>query len=74
MVREISIEGMFVELSEPLWIGARFAAQMALDKPVDLDCVVCRVEPRRGMGLTFAASQESGRAAISSLLKRLAEG
>lgn len=74
VVREISIEGMFVELEAPLWIGARFAAQMALDRPVDLDCVVCRVEPRRGMAVTFVAAQESGRTAISSLLQRLAEG
>jgi hypothetical protein len=74
VVRDISIDGLFVELPEPLWIGARFAAQMALDKPVSLDCVVRRVEPRRGMAVSFVAAQESGRATISSLLQRLAEG
>ena len=69
---QISDEGMFVEMDSPLWVGAQFAAQLALDEPVTLDCVVCRVEPRRGMALTYTASQENSRAAVSSLLKRLA--
>ena len=73
-VKEISAGGMFVELEAPLWIGARFAAQLALDKPVALDCVVCRVEPHRGMAVTFAASPEVGRARITVLLQRLAAG
>jgi hypothetical protein len=73
-VREISNAGMFVELEGPLWIGARFAAILALDQPVVLDCVVCRVEPHRGMALTFAVSQEAGRAAMTRLLERLAIG
>jgi hypothetical protein len=73
-VKEISAAGMFVELEAPLWIGARFAARLGLDQPVDVDCVVCRVEPRRGMALTFEAAQESGRAAVTSLLERLAAG
>jgi hypothetical protein len=71
-VREISAEGMFVELEAPLWIGARFAARVKLEPPVTLDCVVCRVEPRRGMAVTFASTQESGRARIELLLQRLA--
>ena len=73
-VKEISNTGMFVELEDPLWVGARFAGILALDQPVVLDCVVCRVEPQRGMGLTFAASQEAGRAAVTRMLERLAVG
>ena len=73
-VKEISAEGMFVELDGPLWIGARFAARLAIlaGEPVVVDCVVRRVVPRSGMGLTFTASQESGRVAVSTLIKRLA--
>ena len=72
-VKQISAEGIFVEVSGPLWVGASFAAQLMVDEAVAVDCVVRRVEPRRGMGLTFAASQTTGRAAIASLIKRLAE-
>jgi len=71
-VKDISAEGMFVEISAPLWVGARFAAQLALDESVSLDCAVRRVEPHRGMALTYTAVQESGRSAISLLLNRLA--
>jgi hypothetical protein len=73
-VKEVSNTGMFVELEDPLWIGASFAAVAALDQPVVLDCVVRRVEPHRGMGLSFAVSQEAGRAAVTRLLERLAVG
>jgi hypothetical protein len=72
-VRQISAEGMFVEVSGPLWVGARFAAQLTTDEAVAVDCVVRRVEPRRGMGLTYAPSQTTGRAVIASLIKRLAD-
>jgi hypothetical protein len=73
-VKEVSNTGMFVELEDPLWIGASFAATAALDQPVVLDCVVRRVEPQRGMGLSFAVSQETGRAVVTQLLERLAVG
>jgi hypothetical protein len=57
-----------------LWVGARFSAQLAIvsGEPVAIDCEVRRIEPRRGMGLTFTPSQESGRMAISSFIRQLA--
>jgi len=69
-VREISTEAMFVELDPPLWINAKFAALLELPVPVKLECVVRRVEPRRGMALSFSSS-EPGRLAIASLLETL---
>ncbi len=69
-VREISPEAIFVELDPPLWIGAKFAALLELDRPVSLECVVRRVDPRRGMALTFTAG-ESGRVAIAALVGTL---
>ena len=69
-VREISTEAIFVELDPPLWIGAKFVALLELAEPVKLECVVQRVEPRRGMALSFS-SGEPGRAAIASLLETL---
>ena len=72
VVKEISADGMFVELESPLWIGARFAARLNLEQPVSLDCVVCRVEPHRGMALTFAAP--SGVGALSRYAVAAAAG
>ena len=71
-VKDISPGGMFIALQSPLWVGARFAAQLSLEKPVTVDCVVRRVEPRRGMGATFLALHDSGQAAVKSALERLA--
>lgn len=69
-VKEISAEAIFVELELPLWIGAKFAASLVLNEPVRLECVVKRVEPRRGMALSFS-SGEPEQAAIAMLLATL---
>lgn len=69
-VREISTEAIFVELDPPLWIGAKFAAHLQLTQPAKLECVVQRVEPRRGMALSFS-SGEREHAAIRSFLASL---
>ncbi len=71
-VRDISAGGMFVHLADPLWIGARFAAKLVLDKPLRMECSVRRVEPARGMGLTFAVLEGDGKARAASLLGALA--
>jgi hypothetical protein len=68
-VRDISAAGMFVELDSPLWIGARFAAELALTQPVQLECVVRRVQPRRGMAVTYATPAEPSRSVIDSLMQ-----
>ena len=65
-VRDISDAGMFVEVESPLWIGARFTAELS-DPAAQLECVVRRVQPRRGMALSYAASDKS-RAALELLL------
>ena len=71
-VRDISGGGMFVDLNDPLWIGARFAAQLVLDEPLRMDCSVRRVEAGRGMGLSFAVAEGDGKSRITSLLGALA--
>ncbi len=72
-VREISAEGMGIELSNPLWVGARFAAELALDPPLQVDCVVRRVEPGHAIGVSFVVSDEAGRAQLAALLEALAK-
>jgi hypothetical protein len=70
-VADISVRGMFVELDDPLWIGARFAAQLALEKAVNLECVVRRVQPLRGMALIYVVPDEAERAVVASAIERL---
>ena len=67
-VRDISDAGMFVEVESPLWIGARFSAELS-DPSAQIECVVRRVQPRRGMALSYAASATS-QAALESFLHR----
>ena len=60
-VRELSGEGMFIELANPLWIGASFAATLALKNPVKVDCVVRRVIPRQGHGRVLRGCRRPAR-------------
>ena len=56
--RDVSSNGMFIESVDPLWVGARFSAQLTLDRPIRLNCFVKRVEPGRGMGVSLALAEE----------------
>lgn len=56
--RDVSASGMFIESSDPLWIGAGFSASLQLDAPVRVDCRVRRVEPGLGMGVSVSLPQE----------------
>ena len=56
--RDVSSNGMFIESADPLWVGARFSAQLTLDRPVRLNCFVKRVEPGCGMGVSIALAEE----------------
>jgi len=75
-VRDVSSSGMFIELPDPLWVGAEFAARIVLKEkePVQLDCSVKRVEPERGMGVTVVPPEEESRARFSLFLRELAGG
>jgi hypothetical protein len=67
-VREIGPDGMFVEMSNPLWLGAAFSAQLAAEKPMLFDCVVRWVEPRSGIGVSIVAPGEEGRKRFAAFL------
>ena len=73
IVRDLSAEGMLVETPDPLWVGATFAAELALDTPLRLDCVVRRVEPGRGIGVALIVPEEADRARFEALLATLAQ-
>lgn len=69
--RDISSSGMFIESADPLWVGAGFSAQLALPKPVKLNCSVKRVEPGQGMGVSFAAVEENHQETLQELINHL---
>ena len=70
-VRDLSLGGMRVELSDALWVGAQFSARLLLDSPVAVNCTVRRAQPG-GMGLSYTPADDAARARVKSLLAGLA--
>jgi hypothetical protein len=69
--RDISSNGMFIESGDTLWVGAGFTARLALDRPVQVDCSVKRIEPGRGMAVTVTASGEQHQQRYQDLIASL---
>jgi PilZ domain-containing protein len=70
-VRDLAPGGLFVELVPPLWVGAAFRARLMVNPALLLDCTVVRVEPGKGMGVTFVVVKESGKPQLDALLQSL---
>ena len=70
-VRDLSLNGMRVELLDALWVGAQFSARILLDPPVALDCVVRRSALGK-MGVSFVPADESARTRMESFISGLA--
>jgi len=68
---DISAEGIKINVPDPLWVGASFLAVLALDPPVEIECVVRRVDPGRAMSVTFTVPREEGRVQVEGLLRTL---
>lgn len=71
LVRDIGPQGLFIELSPPLWVGATFIARLVVEPPLELNCTVRRVEPGTGIAVTFELRQESGKDQLQNLLAQL---
>ncbi len=69
--RDISSNGMFIEVPDTLWVGAGFTARLHLPRPVKLDCLVKRVEPGRGMGVAVSTSETESQKVYRELLSSL---
>jgi PilZ domain len=69
--RDISANGMFIESTDTLWVGAGFTARLALERPVQIDCSVKRVEPGQGMAVTVIASGEQHKQRYQDLITSL---
>jgi hypothetical protein len=52
-VTDISREGMYIEVDDPPRVGASFNVRLALNVPLRLECLVRRVVPGAGVGVTF---------------------
>jgi hypothetical protein len=70
-VRDIGPRGLFVEMTTPLWVGARFRARLILTPILSIDCIVARVEPGSGIAVVFEVAEESGKAQLEALLLSL---
>jgi len=71
MVRDIGPQGMFVEINPPLWVGAEFLARLIVNPVMDLKCTVRRVEPGKGIALSFEVPDETVKVQLESLLEAL---
>jgi PilZ domain len=72
-VTNISHTGMFIEITDPPELNANFAVYLAMDTPLRLDCIVRRVVPQRGIGVTLCVPQEA-KERFAALLLALAHG
>ena len=70
-VRDLSLNGMHIELPDALWVGAQFSALLLLQPPVAVDCTVRRAQPG-GMGISFTPSDDDSRARVEALISGLA--
>jgi hypothetical protein len=70
-VSQISATGMFIEIEQPLWVGARFEARLGIQPPLVLQCVVKRVVPGQGMGVAFDGIEAKNGVRIEALVASL---
>ena len=69
--RDVSSNGMFIEVPDTLWVGAGFTARLHIPQPVKLDCLVKRVEPGQGMGVSVALPETESQKLYHDLLSSL---
>ncbi len=67
-VRDVSGAGMFIETGECLAVNTCFQASLALETPLPMECVVRRVVPGRGIGVSISFLQEDARRRFTALL------
>ena len=71
VTRDIGDMGMFIETEDPLWLRAEFTARIKLGEILELDCIVRRVEPGKGMAVEFKDLPEAEREQIDLFLGKL---
>jgi len=71
VTRDIGDMGMFIETEHPLWLRAEFTARLKLGEVLEIDCIVRRVEPGKGMAVEFKDLPEAEREQIDLFLGKL---
>lgn len=72
-VTNISRGGMFIEMSEPPRVGTRFTVRLALNTPLEVEGIVRRIAPERGIGAAIFV-REKERKRFEALLLAIGEG
>lgn len=70
-VRDLSREGMFIEIAEWRSMGLNFLARLNLGTPLPLECTIQRVAQCQGIGVTFTLLDEDSRRRLNALLRVL---
>lgn len=73
-VRNISREGMFIELVDAPELGAKFYANLSLNVPLRVMCLVRRTVPQYGIGISFVIPEQMDKRRFEALLIALACG
>ena len=73
-VMNISREGMFIELDDALEPGAKFSGNLSLNVPLRVMCVVRRIVPQYGIGVSFVIPEQADKRRFEALLIALARG
>ena len=73
-VRNVSRHGMFIELPDVPVVNAAFPASLALNQPLRMECVVRRVVPGHGLGVTVSIPGKEARRRYEALLVALSLG
>lgn len=73
LITDISVGGMFIATTNPLWVGATFTARVLLGETVNINCVVRRVLPGKGMGVLFVDVSDEARKRLEDLVKTVSE-
>lgn len=73
LATDISMGGMFIATSNPLWMGASFTARLLLGQPLNLSCTVRRVLPGKGMGVLFVEVSNEQQARLVDLIEKISE-
>jgi len=68
---DISLNGIFLRISDPLWVGASFRVRILTAQPLEVDVVVRRVTPREGMGVSFLELDPGAAQQLAALLKEI---
>ena len=72
-VTNISQRGMFIEVADPPGVGVSFTVRLALNVPLQLECVVRRVAANRGIGVALSVGNNAKKR-FEALLLAIAEG